>query len=173
MMDDRLIPPFAVDPNTLRAGTPFVGQHSVAEHEPMIPNDGWFPDVSPRDFRLRRQLDDSHALERIVDVLQLAMARVNTELENWQCSHALLYASLHDVPSPQLGGCSTKVIHYYTAVYSTAQALLNYRFWAVADTTGKAFDRESLAESADELQRERFEALQNLRGEPRTLTGAL
>jgi hypothetical protein len=178
MTDNVLNPPFVANPDNLRAGTPFVGQHTVAENAPTLQNDGWFPDVSLRDFRLRRQIDDSHADERLIDVLQQAMAQVNDELENWQCSHALLYSDLHKVPSAQLGGCSTKVLAYHRAVYSTAQAILNHRYWAVADSVGKlkaniSSNRDSLIESADEYQRERWEALQQLRGEPRTLTGAL
>ena len=169
----ELKPPFVANPDTLRNGTPFVGQHNVNENELVLANDGWFPNISLRDFRLRRQIDDSHADERLIDVLQAAMAQVNAELENWQCSHALLYADLQSVPSVQLGGCSTKVLAYHRAVYSTAQALLNHRYWAVADSTGKAQSLESRTDSADEYQRERWEALQQLRGEPRTLTGVL
>jgi hypothetical protein len=168
-----LTPPFASDPAKRRNGTPFVGQSTVNETEPAIANDGWFPDIDMRDFRLRRQISDSHAAERLADVLQLAMAQVNTELQNWQCQHGQRYDSLAAMPSPELGGCSTKVLHYRTAVYSTAQAILNHRYWAVADTTGKAQSLESLTESADEYQRERWNALQDLRGESRTLSGAL
>lgn len=179
MTTATLTPPFVASPENLRAGTAFVGQHTVsAEQNAILANDGWFPNISLRDFRLRRQIDDSHADERLIDVLQAAMAQVNAELENWQCSHALLYADLLSVPSAQLGECSTKVLAYHRAVYSTAQALLNHRYWAVSDSVGKlqaniASNRDSLIESADEYQRERWEALQQLRGEPRTLTGAL
>lgn len=139
----------------------------------MLENDGWFPDIAIRDFRLRRQIDDTHADERLIDVLQAALAQVNTELTDYQCQHVNNYPSLAAVPSAQLGGCSTKVLAYTRAVYSTAQAILNHRFWTVSDTTGKAPNRDSLTDSADEYQRERWEALQLLRGEPRTLTGAL
>ncbi len=166
----ELTPPFVANPDRLRNGTPFVGQHTVNETEPTLGNDGWFPDIEVRDFRLRRQIADNHATERLVDVLQLAMAQINSEL---QCQHWLGYDSLAAMPSPELGGCSTKVLHYRTAVYSTAQAILNHRYWAVADTTGKAQSLESLTESADEYQRERWNALQDLRGESRTLSGAL
>lgn len=170
----ELTPPFVANPDAVRNGTPFVGQATVNGENVLLANDGWFPDVSLRDFRLRRQLDDSaHADERLLDVLQQAMAQINEELAEWQCAHALRYASLADVPSPQLGGCSTKVLAYHRAVYSTAQAILNRRYWASADSTAKAQDMDALAESADEHQRERWEALQLLRGEPRTLTGAL
>lgn len=168
-----LTPPFVVNPERLRNGTPFVGQSTVNETEPMLANDGWFPDIYVRDFRLCQQIDDSHATERLVNVLTLAMARINAELEPWRCEHAKQYDSLADVPSPKLGECSTKTIHYRTAVYCTAHSLLNHRYWAIADTTGKAPDRESIANAADELHRERWEALQALRGEPRTLSGAL
>lgn len=169
-----LTPPFVANPDTLRVGTPFVGQHTVSESDPVLENDGWFPAVAVRDFRLRRQIDDTHASERLIDVLQAAMMQINAELTDYACKQVLLgYDTLLAVPSPQLGGCSTKVLAYHRAVYSTAQAMLNHRYWAVADTTGNAPSRESLEASADDYQRERWEALQLLRGEPRTLTGAL
>ena len=174
-----LTPPFKADPTLVRAGSAFAGQATVSETDFTLANDGWFPDISLKDFRTRRQIDDNHASERLIDVLQWAMGQVNKELKEWHCQQVRKgYESLVQVPSALLGQCSTKVLDYLCAVYSTAQARLNHRYWAVADTVGRTVgaqgaSTEALNESSDEYQRERWEALQSLRDLPRTITGAL
>lgn len=170
----ELRPPFVADPATLRAGTPFVGQNTVAA-EPNIQNDGWFPPVSPGKFRSIRQFDNTHASEAVIDALTLAMHSVNDDAREWKIANQEAgYTSLSEFDDAE-----AKAFYYQTAVFSTAVAILNHRNWAVADSAGKNSTaantawRESLIESADEYQRERWEALQLLRGEPRTISGAL
>lgn len=172
---DELTPPFSVDPQQLRAGTPFVGQHAVSASGPqLLANDGWFPDIDLADFRAVRQIDDTHAHQRVVDVMRQAMSQVNHELAVWKAQHLSAgVADLATVASQQLGGKSTKVMAYCRAVYSTAQAILNHRYWGMADTVGKPIYREALASAADEYNRERWEAVQEITEQPRTLSGAI
>lgn len=174
--DYVLSPPFQLDRNALRNGTPFVGQSAVEDESIVIVNNGWFPDVVVRDFRQRRQIDDTHATERVIDVLQSAITQINDELASYtEAQIKLGFKALEDIPAMKLGSSNTKVLSYFRAVYSTAQAMLNYRYWAVADTVGKNHSNNTglLSESADEYQRERWESLQLLRGEKRTITGTL
>lgn len=174
MVDYVLSPPFRREPDTIRNGTPFVGQSTVDDEQVVLTNDGFFPDVSLTEFRARRMIDDTHATERLVDALQAAMMQVNAELSSFAEKYmAVGFKSLAQIPAPKLGSSNTKILAYLRAVFSTAQAMLNQRYWAVSDTVGKKLDAAALAESADEYQRERWEALQLLRGEPRTLSGAL
>lgn len=174
--DDQILPPsFAVDPAQLRLGTPFVGQQTVAASGPqLLANDGWFPDIDLADFRTVRQIDDTHSQPRVVDVMRQAMAQVNHELAIWKAQQLCAgVADLATVTSPKLGDKSTKVMAYCRAVYSTAQAILNHRYWGMADTVGKPIYREALASAADEYHRERWEAIQEITDQPRTLTGAI
>lgn len=175
MSCNDLTPPFAADPATLRSGTPFVGQATVAASGPQsITNDGWFPDIDLADFRTLRQIDDTHSQPRVVEVMRQAMAQVNRELSVWKARHLSAgVADLSAVASPMLGDDSTKVMAYRRAVYSAAQAILNHRYWGMADTVGKPIYREALASAADEYNRERWEAIQEITDQPRTLTGAI
>ncbi len=174
-----LTPPFAVDPARLRAGTPFVGQNTVDTTPLIVTNDGWYPDVDLSLLRRIHQIDDSVANERLQHAVTKAVISVNAELTEWQCDKVKSgYDSLADVPTPELGTLKSTEFLYLNAVYATTLAILNYRYWAVADTVGKTLGAQqastaALSESADEYQRERWESLQLLRGEPRTLTGAL
>ena len=173
-MPETPIPPF--DFADLRNGTPFVGQKAVTDRDSFVANELFYPVIDINDFRARRQLDDSHSTDRVVDALQQAIAQVNSELAEWSCAQVKRgYDTLQSVPGAQLGSCNTNILAYNRAVYSTAQAILNRRWWEVSNTTVSANQatRDSLANACDDLERERWEALQQIRGEPRTLTGAL
>ncbi len=170
-----LTAPFTADPTKIRAGTPLAGQNTVGadDADVVLENDEFWPDIPVINFRQTRQIDDTHSAERVRDCLVTAMCKVNEELKQWVCHQVIRYDSLEDIPCSIVDGVSIKVRDYYTAVYATAQAILNHREWAVADTTAHGNHHDALIESADEYQRERWEALQRLRDEPRTLTGAL
>lgn len=171
-----LIPPFAADPARKRAGTPFVGQNTV-DAQPLVVANDWYPDVDLSLLRRVQQIDDSVANERLQHAVTKAIISVNAELSDWQCDKVKSgYYSFLDIPTQSLGQSKNTEFLYMNAVYATTLAILNYRYWAVADTVGKTIGAQqtaALVESADEYQRERWESLQLLRGEPRTLTGAL
>ena len=175
----ELNPPFAVDPARKRAGTPFVGQSTVDAMPLIVVNDGWYPDIDLSLLRRIHQIDDSVANERLQHAITKSIISVNAELTDWQCEKVKAgYNSLYAVPTSELGALKSNEFLYMNAIYATTLAILNYRYWAVADTVGTTLGAQqastaALIESADEYQRERWESLQLLRGEPRTLTGAL
>lgn len=116
----------------------------------VITNDGWFPDMPLHQVRSVCRLDGTVTEDRLKVALQDAMLSVNGELQHWadeqRCRWG--YAVLGDVPSPQVGGESAKLLYYRRAVYACLQADLldTYRGMA-AIGTGNKLDR-----SNDDLQ---------------------
>ena len=95
----------------------------TAAQEPVVQNDGWFPNIDPADLRATARLDGTVTPARLRHALIAAMASVNAELGIWQSGQAFIgHATLADVPAPAIGGESVKVQHYRRAVYAAVQA---------------------------------------------------
>lgn len=114
--------------------------------EPEVTNDGWFPCMKPADVRAACLLDGTVTAERLLPALKSAMLDVNAELSEWAYEQRVRwgYACLSDVPAPQVGGESAKVLHYRRAVHACLQAdlLSAYRGMATINT-GNKLDRGS------------------------------
>ena len=141
--------------------------------EPMLSNDGWFPDLNPIELRAACKLDGSVTTERFKPALQDAMLNVNTELQAWADEQRSRwgYACLADVPAPQVGGESAKVLYYRRAVMACLQADLldTYRGMGTLGT-GKTIDRDKddLQLNAADYRRNQRWAISDLLGRART-----
>lgn len=93
--------------------------------EPAVANDGWFPDIEREQLRKDIRLDGTATVERLAIAVEAAMASVNAELQEWAAEQrAAGHAKLADVPAPQVGGKSIKVMQYRNAIYWYVQAAL-------------------------------------------------
>ena len=91
--------------------------------EPLVRNDGWFPDILPADLRATCRLDGTVTTARLHHALLSAMASVNAELAEWAATQQRAgHGTLADVPAPAIGGETVKVQQYRRAVYAAVQA---------------------------------------------------
>ena len=151
----------------------FVTANPPAEsQEPMVANDGWFPDMQPQAVRSACHLDGTVTPDRLRPALQNAMLTVNAELQDWVDEQRSRwgYTQLGDVPAIQVGGESAKLLHYRRAVHAALQADLvqTYRGMA-AIATGNKLDRSSddLQQTAGDYLRQLRNAIADIRGSAR------
>ncbi len=137
--------------------------------EPIITNDGWFPDVSPTDFRKQMRIRDTVTPERLREAVLAAMIAVGNNLLDWQLERQAEGAgTLADIPAPQLGGESRFVILYRAAIGAEAKAQLVERY-RDTDLTGAGQRQVSdLDESVGELRRDSIYAVRDILGRTRT-----
>lgn len=92
--------------------------------EPIVANDGWYPDMDPKAVRAACRLDSTVTAARLLPALQNAMLSVNAELEAYAEEQRMRwgYAHLADVPAPKIGGESAQVVRYRRAVHACLQA---------------------------------------------------
>ena len=92
--------------------------------EPVVTNDGWFPDMDPKAVRAACRLDGTVTAERMAPALRDAMLHVNAELAQYQAEQRTRwgYETLADVPAPHMGGVSAQVLRYCRAVHACLQA---------------------------------------------------
>lgn len=91
--------------------------------EPLVPNNGWFPDIDPANLRATCRLDGTVTAARLRHALLEAMASVNNELADWAGQQQLSgHLSIADVPAAAVGGESVKLQQYRRAVYAAVQA---------------------------------------------------
>ena len=92
--------------------------------EPVVANDGFWPDIAPEQLRKDIRLDGTATPERLQIALLAAMWSVNAELQEWKLQQGGGYATLADVPAISHGGASVKTHQYRRAIYSHVQAQL-------------------------------------------------
>lgn len=138
--------------------------------EPVLANDGWFPDMDPKQVRDAIRMDGTVTKDRLQPALLDAMLSVNSELQDWAAEQRSRwgYASLDDVPAPAVGGTSAKVMYYRRAVHFCLLADLAEIYRNISTTppgNGKA-DRmmEDLVVHITEHRRKQRWAISDLRG---------
>jgi len=150
----------------------------IAGQEPIIENDGWWPDIAREQLRRDIRLDGTVTPERLHLAIEAAMWEVNAELQPWQDSQiAAGYPVLEAVPSRQLGGDSIKARQYRRAIYSHVQAQLAETYRDM-DTLPAGMGKEQRVLSALALRVEGFQqqlrwALADLQDKPRTIVELL
>jgi len=142
--------------------------------DPIVQNDGWWPDIDMDDLRSSTRIDNTVTPQRLRQAVVWAVQSINNECAKWQAKQiAEGYASLADVPAPTVAGNSIKLIQYRTAIYASVQVevLEQYRD---LDTT-RAGERR--ADAADErtplAMRTVRNAVHDLLGRPRWIAEAL
>lgn len=108
----------------------------AAPQEVTVSNDGFFPDMSPQAVRDACRLDGTVTKERLLPALQDAMLSVNAELQAWADEERSRwgYATLDEVPAPQVGGTSAKVLYYQRAVHYCLMADLAEMYRNISST---------------------------------------
>ena len=145
-----------------------------AAAEPLLCNDGWFPDMEPAKVRAACLLDGTVTTARLIPALQAAVLSVNRELDVWQQEQRTRwgYDSLADVPAAQVDGQSAKLIYYRRAVHACLQADLAeaYREQSTLPNGANKADRvlEALVTRLDENRRNQRWAVADLLGTART-----
>ncbi len=141
----------------------------AATAEPLIENDGWFPDVSPSAVRDQARLDGTVTAPRLRSARLLAMADINAELAGLRlASQASGVYSLEDLPGAELGGQCVWLVYYQQAIVSHVQCGLieTYRDF---DTTGSGDAKaDGLEARIDSHRRDLRWALSALAGKPRS-----
>ena len=90
-----------------------------------LANEAFFPTVHTDRVRSWGRLDATTTPERLREALAATMRHVNAELRTWATAQqAQGFATLADVPAPQIAGESTRVADYLRAVTAGAQAYL-------------------------------------------------
>lgn len=108
----------------------------AAPQEGTVSNDGFFPDMNPQAVRDACRLDGTVTKERLLPALQDAMLSVNAELQAWADEQRSRwgYATLDEVPAPQVGGTSAKVLYYQRAVHYCLMADLAEMYRNISST---------------------------------------
>lgn len=137
--------------------------------EPLVTNDGWFPDIDAAALRNENRITDKVTPVRLRAAILGAMVTVGVDLGLWALAQAASgSASLEAVPAPQLGGESRLVILYRRAVACFVKAELVGRNPDL-DATGPGLARaEALEPTADELRRDGRHAVRDMLGRTRT-----
>lgn len=145
----------------------------TAEQEPDVTNDGFFPDMQPAQVRAACRLDGTVTTARLLPALQDAMLTINAELQSWADEQRTRwgYTRMQDVPAPQVGGISAKVLQYQRAVHHCLQADLLEMYRNISTTpngSGKeARVTEDLVIQLGELRRKQRWAISDLLGTAR------
>lgn len=144
-----------------------------AAQEPVITNDGFFPDMDPAKVRDACRLDGTVTAERLRPALMDAMLSINAELQPWADEQRSRwgYAALADVPAPQVGNQSSKVLYYQRAVHYCLMADLaeQYRNISTTPSGSSKADRvmEELVIHLGEHRRKQRWAISDLLGQAR------
>lgn len=142
--------------------------------EPVIVNDGWFPDINPAQVRAACRLDGTVTVERLRPALVDAILSVNNELESFKAEQQQTGAdSLEQVPAPQVDGQSAKLLHYKRAVHYGLMADMAEAYRNLAqlpDSSGKASHvLERLVIEQNEHRRKQRWAIADLKGQRRVI----
>jgi hypothetical protein len=150
----------------------------AAAVEPVVSNDGWFPDMDPAKVRDACRLDGTVTTARLRPALVDAMLSVNAELQDFKAAQTEAgHATLADVPAPMVDGQSAKLQQYLRAVHYCLMADMAeaYRNMAtLPDSSGKAGHvLERLVVEVDEHRRKQRWAIADLKGTRRCIVELL
>ncbi|MDH7641187.1 head completion/stabilization protein [Sphingomonas oryzagri] len=155
------------DPAALAAGIEQADVEAPAAPpaEPPVTNDGFFPDIDPVTLREAYRIRDAVTPARLREAIITSIITAGDDLAAWAASQkAAGYATLGEVPSPQVGGKSRLVALYGTAIGSYTRAQLVER-QADMDLTGQGQRQVSdLADTPAELRRDAVYAIRAMLG---------
>ena len=146
--------------------------------EPVVANDGFWPDIDREQLRKDIRLDGTATIERLHLAVEAAMWAVNDELREWQGEQLQAgFGTLAAVPAHQINGESVKTRQYLRAIYSHVQAQLAEAYRDM-DTLPSGAAKEQRVLSALETRVDGYHqqlrwALADLRGVPRTIVELL
>jgi hypothetical protein len=132
-----------------------------------IENVAWFPSVDLAHMREAVRLTGTVTTARLRDAAIAAIDEVNRELANWRAEHeAAGVVSLAELPADKIGGESVQ--RYRRAVYFIARADLTEKYLDFDSTKSGANDADELVTTIDADRRNARQAINDMRGVPRT-----
>ena len=137
--------------------------------ETPVVNDGFFPNIEPVAIREAARIPSSVTPARLRAAILGAIMSVEIDLRPFAAdSIAAGYATLADVPAPQLDGQSVQLIRYNRAIalYSKAELVERHRDFDTTSAGGSQADE--LGPSIDELRRDAMHAIRDILGRTRT-----
>lgn len=142
--------------------------------EPIVSNDGWFPDMEPAKVRDACRLDGTVTAARLRPALVDAMLSVNEELQGFKAAQTEAgHATLAAVPATMVDGKSAKLLQYMRAVHYCLMADLAEAYRNMSnqpDSSGKAGHvLERLTVEIDEHRRKQRWAIADLKGGRRSI----
>jgi hypothetical protein len=154
------------------AGTVVIPQQQ--DHEAVIANTFFFPDIDPKRVRELMRLEQTVAPARLRDAILAGMAETNAELYLYRETQlAAGHKTLADVPSDTLDGESTRVYHYRRAVCAMTAATLYERYRGV-DASAKGDKKaESIDTTIDEMWRDMRWSVARIQDKPRCIVGQI
>ncbi|MEX3556373.1 MAG: head completion/stabilization protein [Burkholderia gladioli] len=132
--------------------------------EPVIPGDGWYPDIDMRHARAAlRLLDGTVTDARLVDALLEAIAHTRDVLRDWRATQESKGATgLDGTDAARVGTENIQIQRYRRAVYGWALALLVERYRGY-DTSRDGMRRaDAIDNVSDEARRDAYWALSDL-----------
>ncbi len=143
---------------------PVVGAPAILE--PIILNDGWFPDIDPAAIRKISRIPIERVIpERLREALLNAIITVGDDLDRWRVAHLAAGRGRLDHVDPRvIDGENRLVILYHRAIGATAKAELVERQRDIDTTTGGQRDVSDLEPSIGELRRDAIHAVRTILG---------
>lgn len=137
--------------------------------ETVVINDGFFPDIEPAAVRGAARIPTSVTPTRLRAAILGAIMSAEIDLRSFAAdSIAAGFATLGDVPAPQLDGQSVQLIRYNRAVALYAKAELVERHRDFDTTAAGGNQADELERSIDELRRDATHAIRDILGRTRT-----
>ncbi|MDR3429675.1 head completion/stabilization protein [Silvimonas sp.] len=138
---------------------------AVPPAESLIPNSGFWPDISTNAARDTLRLDSTVTDTRLKHALVEAMVSTNDELKAYRNGkEAVGLMTLADVPAEQVNGESILLHHYRRAVYCAAKASLLERYRDYDSTASGLKKADALDEQPDQFRRDARWAIRDVLG---------
>lgn len=141
-----------------------------AAPEPVVVNDGFFPNIEPADVRKAARIPQSVTGARVRAAILGAIMTVEIDLRAYAAEQiAAGYATLATVPATQLDSMSVQLLRYQRAIalYTKAELIERHRDFDTTAAGGAQADE--LTPSIGELRRDAQHAVRDILGESRTV----
>lgn len=144
----------------------FVANGTPGAEAEITSGDFW-PAIDPVEIRASMRLDGAISEDRLRASLIAAIIEVNDDLDAWRLEKGAGFATLADVPAPQIDQQSRLVLLYKRAVACATAAEVTERYRSY-DATNTAQQRaDDMTPSIDELRRDLRRAVRDFLGVPR------
>lgn len=141
------------------------GYNPEPEAPEPLPNNGFWPEIDPADFRDAERILADITAQRVAQALRGAMADINRQLRNWQAEQQAAGAvTIADVAAPSWQVPDAYPLLYRRAVYATAHAALLERYREVSATAEGDERGEAKRDAADDYRRDARWAVSEIEG---------
>ncbi|WP_251978555.1 head completion/stabilization protein [Salinicola avicenniae] len=134
-----------------------------------ITNNGFWPDIQPREFRERHRIDTTITQGRVVAALEIAVASLNRQLSDYQLDRQAAGHRTADAVPPevwQIDGHAGRLYRQGVFAEAHAQLLESYRdFTATREGDERG---EAKSDAAEAYRRDARWAVSEIIGEPHT-----